>query len=170
LTFDGIHGLKRTRADRLSPLGVFVIWAVLGAPSAVGGRGWGEQDVASGSQDLIGELVGEKIPPQEVAAAALDALAAGAPEALVDDLARTVKAGLSDDQNLIYPGLREQFAAVAGRSWPGRLRTHAGAPDLSGPGAPGERFPALGRDGGQALVDELHDHCPFADSGGASLD
>jgi short-subunit dehydrogenase len=25
---------------------------------------------------------------------------------------RSVKAGLSDDQNLIYPGLREQFAAA----------------------------------------------------------
>lgn len=64
--------------------------------------------------DLTADLPGDKIAPQQVAAAALDALATGAPEALVDDLARTVKAGLSDDQNRIYPGLREQFEAAVG--------------------------------------------------------
>jgi NAD(P)-dependent dehydrogenase (short-subunit alcohol dehydrogenase family) len=62
--------------------------------------------------DLTTGLEGEKVAPEAVAVAALDALAAGEPEALVDDLARTVKAGLSDDQNLIYPGLREQFAGA----------------------------------------------------------
>ncbi len=65
--------------------------------------------------DLTAELAGDKVAPQTVAAAALDALAAGEPEALVDDLARSVKAGLSDDQHLIYPGLRQQFAAAAPR-------------------------------------------------------
>jgi NAD(P)-dependent dehydrogenase (short-subunit alcohol dehydrogenase family) len=64
--------------------------------------------------DLTADLPGDKIPAHLVATAALDALAAGAPEALVDELARTVKANLSDDQNLIYPGLREQFAAAVG--------------------------------------------------------
>jgi NAD(P)-dependent dehydrogenase (short-subunit alcohol dehydrogenase family) len=62
--------------------------------------------------DLTADLKGEKIPAHQVATAALDALAADAPEALVDELSRTVKAGLSDDQNLIYPGLRDQFAAA----------------------------------------------------------
>ena len=62
--------------------------------------------------DLTDGLEGDKVAPEAVAVAALDALAAGEPEALVDDLARTVKAGLSDDQNLIYPGLREQFAGA----------------------------------------------------------
>jgi NAD(P)-dependent dehydrogenase (short-subunit alcohol dehydrogenase family) len=62
--------------------------------------------------DLVRELEGDKVAPEQVAAAALDALAAGEPEALVDDLARSVKAGLSDDQHLIYPGLRERFAGA----------------------------------------------------------
>lgn len=62
--------------------------------------------------DLTDGLEGDKVAPEVVATAALDALAAGEPEALVDDLARSVKAGMSDDQNLIYPGLREQFAAA----------------------------------------------------------
>ena len=67
--------------------------------------------------DLTAGLEGDKIAPEQVATAALDALAAGQPEALVDALARNLKAGLSDDQNLIYPGLREQFfaSATAGR-------------------------------------------------------
>jgi NAD(P)-dependent dehydrogenase (short-subunit alcohol dehydrogenase family) len=62
--------------------------------------------------ELTDGLAGDKVAPEVVATAALDALAAGEPEALVDDLARSVKAGMSDDQNLIYPGLREQFAAA----------------------------------------------------------
>jgi NAD(P)-dependent dehydrogenase (short-subunit alcohol dehydrogenase family) len=62
--------------------------------------------------DLVRELEGDKVAPEQVAVAALDALAAGEPEALVDDLARSVKAGLSDDQHLIYPGLRERFAGA----------------------------------------------------------
>ena len=63
--------------------------------------------------DLVRALDGDKVAPEAVAVAALDALAAGEPEALVDELARSVKAGLSDDQKLIYPGLREQFAGAA---------------------------------------------------------
>ena len=63
--------------------------------------------------DLVRALEGDKVAPEAVAVAALDALAAGEPEALVDELARSVKAGLSDDQKLIYPGLREQFAGAA---------------------------------------------------------
>ena len=63
--------------------------------------------------DLTAELVGDKVAPQAVAVSALDALEQGSPEALVDDLARNVKAGLSDDQNLIYPGIADQFNALA---------------------------------------------------------
>lgn len=65
--------------------------------------------------DLTADLDEEKVPPAQVATAALDALVVGAPEALVDDAARMVKAGLSDDQNLIYPGVRERFSAAVSR-------------------------------------------------------
>jgi NAD(P)-dependent dehydrogenase (short-subunit alcohol dehydrogenase family) len=63
--------------------------------------------------DLTAGLPVEKIEPPAVATSALDALEQGRPEALVDDLSRTVKAGLHDDQNLIYPGIADQFNAVA---------------------------------------------------------
>lgn len=63
--------------------------------------------------DLIASFEVEKIQPQEVATAALDGLEAGAPEVLVDQQSRDVKAALSDDQNLIYPGVEEQFAAAS---------------------------------------------------------
>jgi NAD(P)-dependent dehydrogenase (short-subunit alcohol dehydrogenase family) len=63
--------------------------------------------------DLIAAFEVEKIAPGEVAAAALDGLEAGAPEVLVDEQTRQVKAGLSDDHRLIYPGVEEQFAAAA---------------------------------------------------------
>jgi NAD(P)-dependent dehydrogenase (short-subunit alcohol dehydrogenase family) len=62
--------------------------------------------------DLTAGLEGDKIAAPLVAVSALDALEAGAPEALVDELSRTIKAGLSDDHNLIYPGIREQFAGA----------------------------------------------------------
>jgi NAD(P)-dependent dehydrogenase (short-subunit alcohol dehydrogenase family) len=62
--------------------------------------------------DLTSQLEGDKIAPSLVAVSALNALQAGAPEALVDDLSRTIKAGLSDDHKLIYPGIREQFAGA----------------------------------------------------------
>jgi NAD(P)-dependent dehydrogenase (short-subunit alcohol dehydrogenase family) len=63
--------------------------------------------------DLTARLNVEKIAPQAVAASALDALEQGQPEAIVDDFSRAVKANLPDDQNLIYPGVREQFNATA---------------------------------------------------------
>jgi NAD(P)-dependent dehydrogenase (short-subunit alcohol dehydrogenase family) len=62
--------------------------------------------------DLTAALEGDKIAPSLVAVSALDALEAGDPEAIVDELSRTIKAGLSDDHNLIYPGIREQFAGA----------------------------------------------------------
>jgi NAD(P)-dependent dehydrogenase (short-subunit alcohol dehydrogenase family) len=63
--------------------------------------------------DLAAGLEGDKIPPQAVAACALDALEQGEPEALVDELTRGVKSALHDDHNLLYPALEDQFAAAA---------------------------------------------------------
>jgi NAD(P)-dependent dehydrogenase (short-subunit alcohol dehydrogenase family) len=59
----------------------------------------------------------EKIPPAIVAASALDALEAGAPEA-VDHYSRTIKAGLSDDQNALYPQIEREFLAMTGAGTP----------------------------------------------------
>ena len=55
----------------------------------------------------------DRIPAATVADAALDALEAGATEALVDEFSRTVKAALHDDQALLYPGVQAQFEARA---------------------------------------------------------
>ena len=63
--------------------------------------------------DLTAELDAPKVPPPAVANAALDALQAGEPEAVVDDVSRAVKAGLSDDQNTLYPQVEQEFAAMA---------------------------------------------------------
>lgn len=64
--------------------------------------------------DLTAALDVEKIAPAAVAAAALDAVEAGEPEAVVDDVSRQVKAGLSDDQRTLYPQIEQDFAAVLG--------------------------------------------------------
>jgi hypothetical protein len=63
--------------------------------------------------DLIASFEVEKIAPAAVAVAALDGLESGAPEVLVDEQTRQVKAGLSDDHKLIYPGVEEQFVAAS---------------------------------------------------------
>jgi NAD(P)-dependent dehydrogenase (short-subunit alcohol dehydrogenase family) len=65
--------------------------------------------------DLTAALPVDKIAPGTVAASALDALQQGHPEAVVDDFSRGVKAGLHDDQNLIYPGIADQFNAAGVR-------------------------------------------------------
>ncbi|HEX4344012.1 MAG TPA: SDR family oxidoreductase [Solirubrobacteraceae bacterium] len=62
--------------------------------------------------DLTAGLDVEKVSPQSVAVSALDALEQGRPEAVVDAFSANVKAGLSDDMNLVYPGVEEQFYAV----------------------------------------------------------
>jgi hypothetical protein len=56
----------------------------------------------------------EKIPPTTVAASALDALEADEPEAVVDDYSRAIKAGLSDDQDALYPQIEREFLAITG--------------------------------------------------------
>jgi NAD(P)-dependent dehydrogenase (short-subunit alcohol dehydrogenase family) len=63
--------------------------------------------------DLIASFDVDKIAPSAVAIAGLDGLEAGEPEVLVDEQTRQVKAGLSDDHRLIYPGVEEQFAAAS---------------------------------------------------------
>src|SRR6185437_4065792 len=66
--------------------------------------------------DLTAGLDADKIAPAAVAAAALDALEANEPEAVVDDYSRAVKAGLSDDQRTLYPQVEEQYLALAGQA------------------------------------------------------
>ena len=62
--------------------------------------------------DLTAALDAEKIEPAAVAASALDAVEAGEPEAVVDEVSRHVKAGLSDDHRLLYTQLELEFAAL----------------------------------------------------------
>ena len=64
--------------------------------------------------DLTAALDVDKIAPAAVAAAALDTVQAGEPEAVVDDFSRQVKAGLSDDQRTLYPQVELDFAALVG--------------------------------------------------------
>jgi NAD(P)-dependent dehydrogenase (short-subunit alcohol dehydrogenase family) len=64
--------------------------------------------------DMTAAFEVEKVPPATVAAAALDALEAGQPEAFTDDYSRATKAGLSDDQHALYPQTERQFLAIAG--------------------------------------------------------
>jgi hypothetical protein len=66
--------------------------------------------------DLTAGLQTDKIAPAAVAAAALDALEANQPEAVVDDYSRAVKAGLSDDQRTLYPQVEEQYLSLAGQA------------------------------------------------------
>lgn len=62
--------------------------------------------------DLTAGLELPKVQPATVAVAALDAVEADQPEAIVDDYSSTVKAALSDDQRTLYPGVEEQFLAL----------------------------------------------------------
>src|SRR5215211_1287937 len=70
--------------------------------------------VAFVDTDLTAALDVDKIAPAAVAAAALDAVEAGEPEAIVDDLSRQVRAALSDDQRALYPQIEREFAAMVG--------------------------------------------------------
>jgi NAD(P)-dependent dehydrogenase (short-subunit alcohol dehydrogenase family) len=64
--------------------------------------------------DMTAAIELEKISPATVATSGLDALEAGEPEAVVDDYSRAVKAGLSDDQDALYPQIERQFQAMTG--------------------------------------------------------
>jgi NAD(P)-dependent dehydrogenase (short-subunit alcohol dehydrogenase family) len=63
--------------------------------------------------DMAASVDVGKVAPEAVAKAAFDGLEAGHPEVLVDEFTRNIKAGLSDDQTLIYPQLVKEFAAAA---------------------------------------------------------
>lgn len=67
--------------------------------------GYVDTDMAAGVQE-------DKLAPGTVVRTGLDALEGGQPEVLVDDFTRNVKAGLNDDQNLLYPQVGQQFAAM----------------------------------------------------------
>jgi hypothetical protein len=47
-------------------------------------------------------------------ASALDAVEADEPEAVVDVYSRAIKAGLSDDQDTLYPQIEREFLAMTG--------------------------------------------------------
>jgi hypothetical protein len=64
--------------------------------------------------DMAAAFDVQKIPPAIVATSALDALKADEPEAVVDDYSRAIKAGLSDDQNALYPQIEREFLAITG--------------------------------------------------------
>jgi short-subunit dehydrogenase len=64
--------------------------------------------------DMTAAIELEKVPPATVATSALDALEADQPEAVVDDFSRSIKAGLSDDQETLYPQIERQFLAMTG--------------------------------------------------------
>jgi NAD(P)-dependent dehydrogenase (short-subunit alcohol dehydrogenase family) len=61
--------------------------------------------------DLIAEVEAEKLEPRVVAVAAFDGLEAGLSEVAVDEQSRQIKAGLSNDLELIYPTVEEQYLA-----------------------------------------------------------
>ena len=62
--------------------------------------------------DLTAGLPVEKMPPSQVAEAVIAGISAGDEEIVVDDLTRAVKAGLSDDQALLYPMVEQQYLAA----------------------------------------------------------
>ncbi len=71
-----------------------------------------------------------KSTPEEVVAAVLEGIEAGAEEVLADEVSRTVKANLSDDLARLYPGCRRattrrwrrREAAARGEAGAGRVR------------------------------------------------
>jgi NAD(P)-dependent dehydrogenase (short-subunit alcohol dehydrogenase family) len=64
--------------------------------------------------DMTAAIDLDKLPPAAVATSALDALEAHQPEAVVDDYSRAIKAGLSDDQDTLYPQIEREFLALTG--------------------------------------------------------
>ena len=69
--------------------------------------------VAYVDTDFTAALDVEKIAPQVVVSAVLDALANDEREVVVDEFSRSVKAALHDDLNLVYPSIEAQFQAAA---------------------------------------------------------
>ena len=69
--------------------------------------------------DMTAAFDVEKRPPAIMAASTLDALEADEPEAVVDDYSRAIKAGLSDDQDALYPEVEREFLALTGAATTG---------------------------------------------------
>lgn len=67
--------------------------------------GWVDTDLAAAIDD-------PKVQPEQVARAVAEGIEAGTEEILVDDTSRQVKSALSDDQNLIYPGVQQGWDAT----------------------------------------------------------
>jgi len=62
--------------------------------------------------DMAASIQAEKISPERVASATIEAIAAGTEEVLADELMRRVKSALHDDQKLIYPVIQAQYDAA----------------------------------------------------------
>lgn len=64
--------------------------------------------------DMTARVTDPKSTPEEVVAAVLAGIEAGAEEVLADEVSRTVKAALADDLGQLYPGVQARYdAAVA---------------------------------------------------------
>ena len=59
--------------------------------------------------DLTAALDVDKVSPQQVSAATVQALQSGSPEAIADDFSRSIKSSLHDDHGLIYPSIEAQL-------------------------------------------------------------
>jgi NAD(P)-dependent dehydrogenase (short-subunit alcohol dehydrogenase family) len=64
--------------------------------------------------DMTARLDVPKLDPAGVARQVIDGIAEGREEILADDLSRTVKAALADDQRLLYPDVQRQYDALLG--------------------------------------------------------
>jgi NAD(P)-dependent dehydrogenase (short-subunit alcohol dehydrogenase family) len=64
--------------------------------------------------DMTAGVTDPKSHPADIARIVVQGIADGAEEILADDISRAVKSALSDDLNLLYPGVQERYdAAVA---------------------------------------------------------
>jgi NAD(P)-dependent dehydrogenase (short-subunit alcohol dehydrogenase family) len=66
--------------------------------------------VAFVDTEMAARIDAPKVAPDEVVRQALDAVAAGTEEVLVDDTTRGIKAALPRDLELLYPDVRRQWA------------------------------------------------------------
>lgn len=62
--------------------------------------------------DMAASVTAPKIAPEEVARQAVEAIAAGREEVLADDVARSVKAALPNDLEVLYPNIQKDYDAA----------------------------------------------------------
>jgi NAD(P)-dependent dehydrogenase (short-subunit alcohol dehydrogenase family) len=124
------RGIGKAFVDALLERGATTVYAGVRDPATVtvGGPRTSRIELKRQNTQVVGVHVGfvdtdltagldvDKVEPAAVAAAALDAVEAGEPEAVLDEVSRQVKAGLSDDHRLIYPQLEHEFAALTAAS------------------------------------------------------